>query len=143
MKIAAITLIVSIFFVSSHAQNLTYRITETKTLSFSEYNDEWITIDSTYPSAMNAFLNDNSIKITDQSHSNYTMYGFPEKKTKPTYVTSKWSAIDEKKRDCVVMLQIINPGDKDYQKNILYVMYKSLTFLYVIEPTDEVKTTSL
>lgn len=143
MKKAAITLLATILFISTHAQSLTYHVSEVKTLSYSDYHNEWIAIDSTYPSAMSAFLNDNSIQITDQSHSNYTLYGYPEKKAKQTYVTSKWSAIDEKNRNCVVMLQIINPGDKKFQKNILYVMYKSLTFLYVIEPTVEVKTTSL
>jgi hypothetical protein len=136
MKKITITFVLSILFIGSQAQNLTYRITQTKTLSYSDYNEEWIAMDSSYPSEMYAFFNDKKIKITDAANSNYVIYGSAEKKTKPTYVTSKWSAIDEKQRDCIIMLQIINPGDKDYQKNILYIMYKSLTFLYVIEPTE-------
>ena len=136
MKKITTTLVATILFIVSHAQTVTYKVTQAKTLVYNDNYEEWIAVDSTYPSEMYAFFENKKIKITDEAHSDYIVYGDPELKKKPTYVTSKWKAIDEKQRDCIIMLQIINPEDKKYKTNILYVMYKSFTFFYVLEPTE-------
>ena len=136
MRKITMAFILSILFMGGHAQSLTYRVVETKTLNYNSYSEEWVTEDSTYPSEMYAFFNDKKIKITDAANSSYFIYGNAEKKTMPTYVTSRWNAVDEKQRDCAIMLQIINPDDKEYRTTILYVIYNKLSFLYIIEPTE-------
>ena len=137
MKIICLVFIVLLSTTESFAQSLTYKVTEIKMFNYSSSKDDFIPVDSTYPEGVYAYFDDNKISVNDQCHSNYYLSGRPEIKEYPTYVTSKWNANDESKNDCLVMFQIINPGDNESQVKLLYVMYKKVLLLYKINPVEK------
>ena len=136
MKKIITTIISLTLFIVAYCQPLKYKVSEVKRLNYDEYTSEWETIDSTFPSEMYAFFNNTRIKVTDKLNSSYVVYGSPEKKTMPNYATAKWSAIDESQRDCIVMLQVVNPDDEEYKKTFLYIVYNTVTLMYIIDPAE-------
>jgi len=96
-----------------------YKVTQ---CSYSLYiNNEWVTQETNYPKKMFVILNKENIKITNESESNFVVYGKVETNEYSTHTALTWDAYDKNAVQCKIIIKI-NKDDDDnkYSLSILY-----------------------
>lgn len=74
--------------------------------SYSIYENEWKTQETNYPEKMFVIMNKSNIKITNESESNFILYGEVKTSNYSTHTAYTWDAYDKDGTQCRVMFKI-------------------------------------
>jgi uncharacterized protein YxeA len=104
-----------------------YKVTQ---CSYNVYENEWKTQETNYPDKMFVIVNKSNIKITNESESNFILYGEMKTNNYSTHTAYTWSAYDKEGSQCKVMFKV-NKGEGN---GICYlsVLYGLICYDYIL-----------
>jgi hypothetical protein len=106
-KIFALLLVTLICF-NVNAQNF-YKVI--KCSIHKHINGSWTEIQSNEPEEMYLIINDKNVKITNENHSEYQVYGDMDKQEFGTHDTYSWHAYDKNGKKCEFVMKYMIKED--------------------------------